>query len=74
MLGKMAEIAKVSAAERDAVHDRRAGHNLAAMDAPLARNEQLDAETAALQSEIDRLTAAHAAMPGGGRTGRLILP
>ena len=74
MINKMVEVAKVSAAERDAVHDRRAGHNLAAMDALLARNEQLGAEAAALRSEIDRLTAALAATPGGGRLGRLILP
>lgn len=74
ILGKMVEIAKVSSSERDAVHDRRAGHNLAAMDELLARNDHLTAEAAALQSEIDRLTATLAAAPGGGKLGRLILP
>ena len=74
MIGKMAEIAKVSASERDAVHDRRAGHNLVAMDALLARNEQLDTEMATLQNEIDGLKLALAARSSGGVQGRLILP
>lgn len=71
---KILDATRLAATEQDAVHDRRAGHNLAAMDALLARNDELGAETSALQSEIDRLTAALAATPSGGKLGRLILP